>query len=339
MTNTPDGDSLAETYLQISPNILESFPKFRPPVDLYVFDEDTAQTKKYHKAEERLAKDRQAEVAGFAAESLLFLLREDYRIYARHLSKKLGLILTEDDFTPHEVAEIFFIAFRDRVEEFLGNPTEGPYKALTKDVSILAEYVWADPGRVEYLTGTIHKEYSLPTHSVNTLFVGLALFIQVTKGKFKQADLIEVALGLLLHDLGMIQVPKFVLERAGFLVQRDRTSIENHIEAGEAMMVRLRIQSSIILDCMRQHHERLDGSGYPNRRFKKDISLIGKICAVADSFCAMVCERPHRDPKPIPAAVAALVKAPDKYELVLTKMLAVLVIQGGKLRTDMTVVE
>ncbi|MBG0791069.1 MAG: HD domain-containing protein [Desulfovibrionaceae bacterium] len=334
-----NGDSLSETYLQISPNILESFPKFRPPVDLYVFDTDIAQTKRYHKAEERLAKDRQEEVAGFAAGGLLFLLREDYRIYAKHLSKKLGLILTEDDFTPQEVAEIFFIAFKDRVEEFFGNPTEGPYKALARDMSVLAEYVWADPGRVEHLTATIHKEYSLSIHSVNTLFVGLALFTQVTKGRFKQADLVDVAMGMLLHDLGMTQVPRFVLDREGYLVPRDRASIENHIDAGEAMMVRLRVQSPIILDCMRQHHERLDGSGYPNRRFKKDLSLMGKICAVADSFCAMVCERPFREPKDITKAVLALAKDANKYEPALTKMLAVLVIQGGELRTGPSVVE
>ena len=206
-------------------------------------------------------------------------------------------------------------------------------------MSILAEYVWADPGRVEHLTGTIHKEYGLPTHSVNTMFVGLALFTQVTKGKFKQADLVDVALGLLLHDLGMSLVPRFVLDKDGYLVQRDRSSIENHIEAGESMMVRLRINSQIILDCMRQHHERLDGSGYPNRRFKKDISLIGKICAVADSFCAMVSERPFREPKEISVAVVSLVKDAAKYEPVLTKMLAVLVLQGGELRKGKTVVE
>lgn len=333
------GDSLSETYLQISPNILESFPKFRPPVDLYVFDMDTAQTRKYHKAEERLAKDRQADVAGYALDGRLFLLRDDYRIYAKHLSKNLGLILTEDDFTPQEVSEIFFIAFRELVQDFFDNPTEAPFKVLSKDVSILAEYIWADPGRVEYLTASIHKEYSLATHSVNTLFVGLALFTIVTKGKFKQADLIEVSLGLLLHDLGMNQVPRFVLDREGYLVQRDRASIENHIDAGESMMMRLRINSNIILDCMRQHHERLDGSGYPKRMFGKNISLMGKICAVADSFCAMVCDRPYKEAKPVPAAVVSLAKDNGKYEQVLTKMLAVLMVQGGKLRTDMTVVE
>ncbi len=333
------GDSLSETYLQISSNILESFPKFRPPVDMYVFDLDTAQTKKYHKAEDSLSKDRQAEVAGFADDGRLFLLRDDYRIYAKHLSKNLGLILTEDDFTPQEVSEIFYIAFRERVDEFLANPTEAPYKELAKDVSILAEYIWTDPGRVEYLTASIHKEYSLGTHSVNTLFVGLALFTIVTKGKFKQADLIEVSLRLLLHDLGMSQVPKFVLDRGGFLVQRDRSSIENHIDAGESMMMRLRINSNIILDCMRQHHERLDGSGYPKRMFSKNIPLMGKICAVADSFCAMVCERPYKDAKDVKTAVLSLAKESAKYEPVLTKMLAVLMIQGGKLRKEMTVVE
>jgi len=333
------GDSLSETYLQISPNILESFPKFRPPVDLYVFDQDIAQTKRYHKAEERLAKDRQAEVAEYAAESMLYLLRDDYRIYAKHLSKKLGLVLTEDDLTPQEVAEIFFIAFKNRVEEFFGNPTDAPFKDMTKDVTILCEYVWADPGRVEYLTGVVRKEYNLATHSVNTMFVGLALFTQVTKGKFQKTDLVDVCLGFLLHDMGMSQVPKFVLDREGYLIQRDRASIENHVEAAESMLMRLRVQSPIILDIVRQHHERLDGSGYPNRRFAKDIALVGKICGVADSFCAMVADRPYRKRKAIPEAAVSLVKDVKRYEVILSKMLAVLMLQGGKLRTEPTVVE
>jgi len=66
-----DGD-LAEVYLQISPNILESFPKFRPPVALYYFDEAVAQVKKYHDAEARLTTDKQEQVTSFANNGIFF---------------------------------------------------------------------------------------------------------------------------------------------------------------------------------------------------------------------------------------------------------------------------
>ncbi len=72
MTDKTLDDGLSQVYLQISPNILESFPKFRPPVALYKFDENIAQVKLFHKAEERLGKDKQAEVADYAQDSLLF---------------------------------------------------------------------------------------------------------------------------------------------------------------------------------------------------------------------------------------------------------------------------
>ena len=63
MTDTTSTDSMSEVYLQISSNILESFPKFRPPVDMYYFDENVAQVKKYHEAAARLGKDKQEQVS------------------------------------------------------------------------------------------------------------------------------------------------------------------------------------------------------------------------------------------------------------------------------------
>ncbi len=321
-------NGLSQVYLQISPNILESFPKFRPPVDLYRFDESVAQVKLFHKAEERLGTEKQAHVASHARDGLLFLLRDDYRVYALHLSKKLGLVLVEDDLRAQEVAEIFFLAFRDRMATFLDQPKEEPLRGLLKDISILTEYLWADPGRVEFLTKTLHKEYDLAVHAVNTMFIGLALFAIASRGKLERATLIHLALGLILHDLGMVNVPKFIVDKEQYLVRRDRDSIEKHIEAGVRKLKRLGIEEPSVVQCMTQHHERLDGSGYPQRLSGQAISMAGRLCGVADSFSAIIGDRPYHDGKVVNEAAASLLKEPQKYDPTLTRLLMELITNG-----------
>lgn len=324
-------DSLEETYLQISPNILESFPKYHPPVDLYAFDPELAQVKKLQNAKERLTRERQQDVVRIASDGRLFLLREDYAVYAQHLSKRLGLLLVEDGFNALEVAEIFFLAFRARVEDFFEQPKEPALKALLADVSVLAEYIWTDPGRIAFLTRTLDREYSLDVHSVNTMFIGLAIFTAVTGGRFERADLVNMALGLILHDLGMTRVPRFVVDKQQFLVRRDRESIENHIEAGLKMLKRLKLDDPILRECVSQHHERLDGSGYPERRFAESISLHGRICALADTFSAMIAERPYKDAKKVADALASLTHEPGKYDGELVRLLAAQMAECGTL--------
>lgn len=321
-------DGLSQVYLQISPNILESFPKYRPPVDLYVFSQSVAQVKKYHKAEERLANEKQAEVAKYAREGLLFLLRDDYRVYAQHLSKKLGLVLVEDDLKAQEVSEIFFIAFRDRVETFLDQPKTEPLKDLIKDISILTEYIWTDPCRVEFLTKTLHKDYSLAVHSVNTMFIGLGLYTMASGGKLERTALINLSLGLILHDLGMTNVPKFITDKQQYLVRSDRDSIEKHIEAGLSKLKRLKVADPTIVNCVSQHHERLDGTGYPDRLKADAISMAGRLCAVADSFSALIGDRPYHTPKVFQEAAMSLLAEKKKYEPSLTKLLVILLKEG-----------
>ncbi len=328
MTEQTSSDSMSEVYLQISPNILGSFPKFRPPVDLYFFDESVAQVKRYHEAEKRLGKEQQEAVAEFATGGTLFLLREDYRVYAKHLSKNLGLVLTEDDFTPQEVAEIFYQALYDRMVEFLAQPTEKPYELLTKDIAILDEYLWTDPSRVECLMESLHPEYDWAAHSVNTLFVGLALFIMALKGKLNRAALTSVAMGLILHDIGMANVSTFILENKGFLLRPDKESIEHHVDTAFTKLKRLGITDPITLQCILQHHERVDGSGYPKRVIGKDLTMPGRLCGVADSYCAMLSERPHRKGKAPKLAAMALIKDTKKYDPGMTKLLGILLTQG-----------
>jgi hypothetical protein len=297
-------------------------------VDLYVYDEDVGRVGVLHRAGARLGTEAQARVADHAAAGRLFLLREDYRVYALHLSRKLGLVLVEDGLNPREVAEIFFLAFRERVAGFMDQPRREELDRLRGDIAILAEYLWADPCRAGFLTGALHKEYDPAAHAVNTMFIGLALFMMVSADGPARAELSSMALGLAVHDLGMTHVPRFITDKERYLVRRDRESIERHIEAGLRQLDRLGVRDPVVRQCLEEHHERLDGSGYPRGLRGEAVSLPGRLCGVADSFAAMIGRRPYRDGAVVAEAASALVREPGRYDRRLAALLAVLVNRG-----------
>jgi HD-GYP domain-containing protein (c-di-GMP phosphodiesterase class II) len=317
----------SETYLQISPNILESFPRFRPPVDLYLHDEAVGRVGLVHRAGVRRGVEAQARVADHAAHGRLYLLRDDHLAFAQHLSRRLGVVLVEDSLMPREVAEIFFLAFREGVARFFDQPKQRPLGRLHADIAILAEYLWADPCRVEFLAGALNKDYDQAVHAVNTMFIGLALAAMLSPDSLTRSSLVSLALGLLLHDLGMVNVPRFVVDKEQYLVRRDRESIERHLEAGLRKLDRLGVTDPVVRQCLEQHHERLDGSGYPRGLRGPAITLPGRLCAVADSFSAMIGVRPYHDPRMLGQAAATLA-ADARYDAVMTRLLAEFV-SGG----------
>ena len=89
--------NIDEEYYQISAEILSSFPKYRPPVDLFRFREDILVLAPYCRKEMRLTNEQVEEVAALCAEGNLFVSRSDHHIYSRHIVKQLDLVLQDSN--------------------------------------------------------------------------------------------------------------------------------------------------------------------------------------------------------------------------------------------------
>ena len=98
----------------------------------------------------------------------------------------------------------------------------------------------------------------------------------------------------LLHDIGKIGIPDGLLNKPAVLSQEERGEIEHHPQFGNNILGQLKFlkeASKAIL----HHHERYDGSGYPSGLFGPEIPLIARIISVADSWDAMISDRPYRN--------------------------------------------
>lgn len=108
----------------------------------------------------------------------------------------------------------------------------------------------------------------------------------------------ELKRGGLLHDIGKVGVPDSILRKEGKLTPEEYKIIQLHTVIGEKICSPLRSMGSI-LPLIRSHHERLDGSGYPDGLEGDELSVEIQILGIADTFDAMTSDRPYRERMPL----------------------------------------
>ncbi len=103
----------------------------------------------------------------------------------------------------------------------------------------------------------------------------------------------EIETAGLLHDIGKIGIPQSILCKPGKLTDEEFEVMKSHPEQGEKMLKDIK-KLTLISNWLRTHHEKWDGSGYPNGLKGEEIPLSGRIIALADTYDAMTSDRPYR---------------------------------------------
>ncbi|MEZ5659357.1 MAG: HD-GYP domain-containing protein [Burkholderiaceae bacterium] len=96
----------------------------------------------------------------------------------------------------------------------------------------------------------------------------------------------------LLADLGKTKLPKTLLEKPGMLTAKEYALVREHVRLGLEALSEDKLPKEVVQG-ISQHHERLDGSGYPKGLKDQEISIYGRMAAIADTFAAMITPRPY----------------------------------------------
>lgn len=129
-------------------------------------------------------------------------------------------------------------------------------------------------------------------HSLDTCI--MASFLGLSVGGFSEKELKELAIGAILHDIGKIKVSNKIINKCGALTDEEFEEIKKHPIYGEEILSKnVRIPDNAIKAVL-QHHERIDGRGYPYRLVDKEISKFGKVVCVCDVYDAVSNDRVYR---------------------------------------------
>ena len=129
-----------------------------------------------------------------------------------------------------------------------------------------------------------------------------------------EQELSDLEFGAILHDIGKIAVPETILSKPGKLTEDERKEIRKHPETGVSM-VRDISYMALAIPCIQHHHERYDGDGYPGGLTGESIPLTARVLAVADTFDAIISDRPYRRARtPAEAATEIVQEAGRQFD-------------------------
>lgn len=141
-----------------------------------------------------------------------------------------------------------------------------------------------------------------------------ALLINFARGLKLDKEVVEqIGLGGLMHDIGKIKIPEYILNKPGRLTASELAIMETHVQHGCEMLENTPGISGIVMDIVAQHHERFDGSGYPHRLKAAALSPYGQMAAIVDVYDAMTSDRIYHLSKEPTEALQALMERGGRY--------------------------
>jgi putative two-component system response regulator len=213
---------------------------------------------------------------------------------------------------------------------------ESKIKGIESDAD---DFITKPPNKMELLARTKSliklKRLNDKLASIENVLFSLAKTVEAkdeyTQGHVERVSKLAIALGKkmglseremeslryggILHDIGKIGIPKDILNKRGPLSDEEWKVMKNHPVAGYNICLPLKKNLGSALEIIRHHHEKLDGSGYPDGIKDEEISTAARIMAVVDIYDALVTDRPYRKGMPLEKAVGILKQEADNKKL------------------------
>jgi len=179
------------------------------------------------------------------------------------------------------------------MKNLLDNPSSENIREAKKGISAIVNLILNDNDTLRYLANITSHDYYTYTHSVQVGILSVALAKSLFRDS-KRHDLYALGAGFFLHDLGKVGINKDIINKPGKLTDDEMRDMRRHPALGYKLLYetgQLTEESRIIV---LQHHERIDGTGYPKGICGSEIHIYGKICTIADVYDALTTDRPYR---------------------------------------------
>lgn len=223
----------------------------------------------------------------------LYVRAEDLRTCERELESRLDAILQSPHVEPADKADIVQTAAtavaRDLVQVSV---TREGLERTTRVVDGMIGCVLTDPVVASHLLKMAAHERNTASHMFMVSTLGVLLGVEVF-GQHPET-LRSIGFAGMLHDMGKLAIPSAILKKQGPLTRDELTLIQQHPIESVRLVADDPHVTPEVREIILQHHERIDGRGYPVGLMGCDLHLGSKLLAIVDSYHAMIGRRPYR---------------------------------------------
>jgi putative nucleotidyltransferase with HDIG domain len=223
----------------------------------------------------------------------LYIKKDESDIYKVFLQKRLRQIMHDETAPTDKKAKLIYGTASTIIQELFENPETPEAITSAKSVAdaILGNIMSDDKAFISMLKVSSYDYYTY-THSINVSIyaIGIGKYLNMS---FDDMEILAKA-GIL-HDLGKSKLIQKILNKTAQLTHEEFEHIKKHPVFGWEILKSLGETDERVLSAVRHHHEKLDGSGYPDGLKDGEISFFARILAVADVFDALNTRRPYKE--------------------------------------------
>ncbi|HXV06977.1 MAG TPA: HD-GYP domain-containing protein [Burkholderiales bacterium] len=183
-------------------------------------------------------------------------------------------------------------------------------EAVESVVEDLVESIIRHPGALQLVSRMREADESSYTHALQ---VGVLLVSFGRELGFSRDELTHLGQVGMLLDIGKLRIDQRILNKRAHLTPKEFDEVKRHVEYGLEIIEASAVAHPDVVTGVAQHHERLNGSGYPQGLQDPEISPIGKMAGIVDTFSALTSIRPHAEPLSPYAAMQQLQGWADTY--------------------------
>lgn len=290
LTMPKRSEPLPPEYLQVSLATLVPGKEFK--VRLYI-DEGNSLNFRLYKSEDVVFEEKDRSRLLEMGKRILWISKDDHEAYQEYLRENLETSLADESLPVLNRAASLGEVVRDVMSStFKKGDTDQIVEQTSKLADNCVTMLSRDDLCASELVGFLHHDYQTFTHSTNVSFY--AVMLAKALGISDEEELRQIAIGGFVHDLGKLEITETILTKPGRLTDEEFDIIRSHPGDGFRKLCKRDDMSYGQLMMTYQHHERLDGKGYPVGCVEEDLHFWAKICSVVDVYEALTSNRPYR---------------------------------------------
>jgi putative nucleotidyltransferase with HDIG domain len=257
-----------------------------------------------------------------------FVQREDMSTYVEYAAVHISDIVRNPQINPAEKLDLVKDVGSRMVRRIISDPAGTDERNAREFVSGYVDLILQSPAVKSSLFAVAQRGKYLLSRSFNVCTLCLLIGEVLYQGN--RMHLSALGTGGLLLDIGMTTIPEEIIEKRDSLTEEEYKTAKTHVISGVDMLQGNNFHPNVIR-MIEQHHERIDGSGYPQGLRGDHIHMYAQIAAVADTYDAITSERPYGPPKSHIEALTEMVGQIEKFNLKAFDILLRVVLMNDRL--------
>ncbi len=243
----------------------------------------------------------------------LYISKSERKKYREYLENNLDKILTDPNVNLQVKAIYLYESAINVVEDIFEHPRSGENIKRAKNmVNHTVNFILSGPEAFMNLLKIRAHDYYTFTHSVNVCTFSVALAQKL--GYKDDQTLKELGIGALLHDVGKSKIDPKIINKPSKLDPNEWEEMKKHPEYGVEIVKETKMVPERSLLIIEQHHEKMNGKGYPKGLRGREISLFGRIGTIVDVFDAITTARSYSPAKPPIVAIKFMLEKKEEFD-------------------------